>query len=275
MSFDVQAAIAAAAAQGPNMTEAVSGGGERELPAAGLVRLRLVRYLEIGKHIDKDMQGKEKIVDQVVLTWELSGPKHPPMDINGVKTPMTMDIYMTLSLNEKANFFKLFKRLNYDGQATHFAQLLGKDFLGTIVHVEKGEGADKRTYANLKDESGFTIRPPYIVTVNEETGEEGQKRINAEPALSPLKCFLWNFSSKEMWDSLFIDGKWDDKKDKDGKVVKEGASKNYWQNKIKSAVNFNDSPLAAILGAGGEPDLPGAETPDRAANDEDPLASAA
>jgi hypothetical protein len=257
--FDVKAAIAQAAKEGPNMTESVGGDFERELPAAGLVRLRLIGYIELGQH-EEEYKGEKKTREKVALIFELSGPKHPPIEVNGKKIPQTKTETLSLSLNEKATFFKLFKRLNHTGECTHFAELLGRDFLGTVIHVTKGEGADKKTYANLKDDSGFTIRPPYVD--DPETGES--RRVTVDEPLSPIKCFLWNFATKPMWDTLFIDGRWDDKKDKDGTVIKEGTSKNYWQNRIKSAANFKGSPIAEILFAGGtEPDLPNSEAPER------------
>jgi len=232
------------------------------LPVAGMTRLRLFQYIELGRHVDGP-KGQEKEKELVFLNFELSGPKHPPIEIEGRKVPLTMSLTLPLSLNEKARFYKLFKRLNHDGKATHFAQFLGQDFLGTVFHKESGEGTEKRTYANLYNEDGLSIRPPFSVNINPETGDETQIRVTADPLLSPIKCFLWNFATKDMWDSLFIDGTWDDVTDKDGKVIRAGASKNWMQNRIRTARNFADSPLAEILLAGGEPDVGAAETPER------------
>jgi hypothetical protein len=276
MTFDPMAAIAAAAAQ-TNMNEAVAGGGgPRELPAAGPTRLRLISYIELGIHEDGPV-GQKKNKELVYLEFELSGPKHPATsEETGREKPFTINITLPLSLNEKANFFKLFKRLNHTAEHTHFAQLLGKPFIGEVVLSTKGEGNDAVTYANLRDDAGYTIKPPYGVDF-----DSGESRLIAvdEPK-TPLKCFLWNYADKAMWDSLFIDGKWDDKKDASGKVIKEGTSKNYFQNRIRAAQNFKGSPVGELLFAGGEPDLPDAEQPERRpANDAgasgDPLADAA
>lgn len=256
--FNIQDAIHQAATQGPNMNEATKGGEKRELPVAGLTRLRFVGYIELGIH-EEEFKGDKKKREKVSLIFELSGPKHPATDYDGKKVPHTITINESLSLNEKSNFYKLFKRMNYTGEATHIAQLLGKEFLGTIFHNTKGEGTDAKTYANLRDDSGYSIRPPFVD--DPDTGES--RRINVDEPLTPIKCFLWSFCSKPMWDDIFIDGKWDDKKDDKGNVIKEGTSKNYWQNRIKSAINFQGSPMAEILFAGGEPDLPGGETTER------------
>jgi hypothetical protein len=265
MAFDpemLQRAIEEAAATGPDMTQAKAGGGDFTPPAAGPVRLRLVSYIELGVH-EEEWEGKKRDREKVALQFELSGPKHPPREFEGRKIPDVITITMSMSLSEKAAFFKLFARLNHTGQYKHFAQLLGKPFLGTIFHNEKGEGEKKKTYANLKNADGYTIRPPFVEDF--DTGES--RPVAVDEPLTALKCFIWNAGAglKEMWDSLFIDGRHDDKKDDTGKVIQEGKSKNYWQNTIRSAKNFAGSPVAELLFAGGEPDLSAgsAETPAR------------
>jgi hypothetical protein len=74
-----------------------------------------------------------------------------------------------------------------------------------------------------------------------------------------------------MWDSLFIDGEYPERKDeKTGAVISPAKSKNVIQNKIRSAKNWATSPLSAIVAAGGAtPDLPDAETPDRVPGEDD------
>lgn len=273
--FNVMEAVAAAAEVGPDMSQAAAGGGDFEIPAAGVVRLRLITYVELGKHED-EFKGIKKTPEKVLLQFELSGPRHPPREVEGGgKVPQILSLTMNKHLNEKAGFFKMFARLNYTKDAKHFAQLLGRDFLGTIVHKEVGEGADKKTYANLRNEDGYTIRPPFIDMMNEETGDIESKRVTVDAPLSAIKCFIWDapVSLKEMWDSLFVDGTWPDKVDDKGVVTKAGSSKNWLQNQIRSALNFKSSALAELLGAGGEPDLgdEGATKPERSG---DPLADA-
>ena len=48
--------------------------------------------------------------------------------------------------------------------------------------------------------------------------------------------FLWDRPTKEDWDSLFVEGKWDN-----------GDSKNYVQEKILEATDFEGSPLHQLL----------------------------
>lgn len=199
MAFDVSKYQALAAQQGPNMTEATEG-GDYTPPAEGMCRLRFVAYVEVGKHTST-FKGETKQADKVQLVFELSGPKHAPQDIDGEKVPYRIAIYENAGknygpLNEKANLYKLFKAMNYDGTATHFAQLLGKDFLGTVVHSKKGD----KVYASLRSDAGYTVRKPFVEDA--ETGEV--KRIVADAPVSPLRLFLWNMADLEQWSSLFI-----------------------------------------------------------------------
>lgn len=257
MSFDVQSAIAAAVEVGPDMNEAkAGGGGDWTPPAAGAVRLRLISYIELGIH-DDEWNGQTRKKEKVALQFELSGPKHPPREFDGKKVPDILTLTMNKSLSEKAGFFKLFKRLNHTGEYKHFAQLLGKPFKGIIHHVEKGEGDKKKVYANLFDDAGYTIAPAFYEAMDPETGDLRSLPLPVDEPLSPLRCFIWDAPAqlKEMWDSLFIDGRYDDKKDDKGNVVKEGKSKNHWQNTIKAASNFSGSAIHELLFAGGEPDL--------------------
>lgn len=244
----VQAAIAKAASQ-TDMNEAQKGGGDYQPPAAGITRLRFVGYVEVGKKFNEKFN---KTQEKVKLIFELSGPKHEPRKTDsGELIPHRITVIENLSLNEKANFYKLFKAMNYDGSATHIAQLLGREYLGTVVHVKK----DKNVYANLRDDNGYTIRSPYY-----EDPVSGETHfLQAGPQISDIRCFLWDYADKEMWDSLYIEGQYDEEKDDEGKVTRPAKSKNVFQEEIKAAVNFEGSPIAEILGdsalnIGQEPD---------------------
>lgn len=253
--FDIQAAIEQAAKQGPNMTQAQAGGGAGyEPPAEGTCLATLVGYIELGKHLDKSPKFGDKIKEKVQLIFELSGGKNnPKVNEDGTKTPHRITVTETLSLNEKANFFKLFKKLNYNGEATHISQLLGKHWLVTVVHSDNGkEGAEKRTYANLRTEDGYTFRPAVRIVGDELAGDHQEVPIAAPERLSELRLFLWDFASKPMWDSLYIDGEYEERKDdKTGKVISPAKSKNVIQERIKTALNWEGSPMWDLLEAGG------------------------
>lgn len=235
-AFNVQDAINLAKSKGPNMQEAQGGGGDFELPVAGFTRLRFVGYYEIGKK-ETEWQGKKKVNDHCELVFELSGPKHPPRETDNGKFPIRITVNQKISLNEKANFFKLFTAMNWDGQASHIAELLGKDFVGEVEHnIVKGKkaGDSDRTFCNL-----INIRKPFAT--NPETGDE--YRISVDPPLTELKLFLFDFATPEMWDSIYIDGEYEAQPAKDGKPAREARSKNVIQNKIKQALNWKASPV--------------------------------
>lgn len=253
----LQAKIAEAAAQ-TDYNETVAGGSDRRTPEAGITRLRLISYIETGQWRDEKY---DKTKDGVTLQFELSGPKHAPTKLDdGREIPLVVTIRESLSRNEKSNFSRLFKRMNHTGQYTHMAQMLGQDFLGEVVLNTSGEGSAARTYANLRDTAGYTIRPPFASDF--DTGES--VRVTVAPALNAVKCFLWDHCDKEQWDSIFIDGRWDDKTDDKGNVTQEGRSKNFYQDTIRAATNFQGSPIAELLfSQGATPDLGDAEAPER------------
>lgn len=247
--FDIAAAVKQAAEQGPNMNEAQKGGGTYTPPAEGVCRLRFIGYVEGGKQ-RHEFQGALAYKDKVKLVFELSGPKHQPRKTDdGVLIPHRMTIEETQSLSEKANFYKLFRAMNYDGTATHMAQLLDREFLGTVFHKKSKSG---KTYAQLKSPAGYSIRSPYYEDPN--TGQT--HKISADPRMSDIRCFLWEFPSKEMWDSLYIEGTYEERKDDDGNVIAPARSKNVFQEWIKGASNWVGSPMHEILSAGGELELP-------------------
>ena len=238
----------AAAATAANMNEAQKGGGGGDYtpPAEGIARARLVGYVETGIHEKNVGAGKPPVQKpQVKLIFELSGPNHQPKVLeDGTKLPHRITVDENYSLNEKANFYKLFRRMNWEGTATHMSQLLGKEFLLTIKHKVVGEGDKKRTYANIKDDAGYTIQPPrYVDPLSGQTVE-----VPVDPPISALRLFVWNAEPallKPMWDSLFIDGEYPAKGDLPAK------SKNVLQNEIKAALNFKDSPIFQLLQTGG------------------------
>lgn len=281
MSFDqaaIQAAIALAAEKGPDMTQAQTGGGGYEPPNAGVCFATLIGYIEIGNHTTSSPKYGEKKADKVQLIFELAGGKNPPKEVEGKKIPHRVTLTENLSLNEKANFYKLFKKLNYNGEAKHCSQLLGKHWLVTVVHSDNGkEGAEKRVYANLRNDDGWTFRPPVRIEGDELAGTAKEIPLAKPEQLSELRLFLWDFPSKPMWDSLFIDGEYEERRDeKTGKVISEAKSKNVLQAKIKAANNWIGSPMQELLAEGelniAEELVPEAEPVANSAASDDPLA---
>lgn len=228
--IDIDGLIEQVAAKGPDQSQAKKGG---ELPAAGQTRLRLVEVIELGKH-PGEYKGVKKENNKIRLTFELSGKNHPPRQTDDGPKPVLIGTTLNLSQSDNSQYFALFSRIR--GEAKHISQLLGHRaaFLGEVVHEKKGE----QTYANIKLDS---IRPAYIEQMDSE-GEITKVPVPVDAALTPCKLFVWDFATPEMWDSIYIDGEWEEKKDDAGNVTKKAQSKNKWQEIIRSALNFEKLP---------------------------------
>lgn len=243
-AFASFAADIAAAAEDNDMSQAQSGGGgEYTPPAAGPCFLRLVAYVETGRHRD-EYKGEVKMKDKVQLIFEVLGKNYPPRVLeDGTSVPTRITVNETLSLNEKANFFKLFHRMRGERvDIKHMAQMLGEGFKGKIFHKKSKDG--KRTYAQLRDPvaGDYHVFPPF-----RENDEGDLVRLKVPEAASELRLFLWSRATKQMWDSLFIDGEYPARKDEDGNELAPARSKNVFQERIREAVNFKGSPIASIL----------------------------
>lgn len=235
-----------------------------EPPKEGKTMGRFVGYLELGKKAKQTQHGL-KTQDRVRLVFELIGPKHPPAEyeVEGVKTkvPVRMTIDINKTFSDKGNYIPLFRKMNYEGKATHMAELLGQHYLLEVIHSKSADG--KKTYANLNDADwNYKIDPPRLLQMDETTGEEAYKPLNCGPALTEIKCFLWDFCDKAMWDSIYIPGKYPERKDDKGVVIAPAKSKNTIQETIKDADNYIGSAAYNICAAGGdELEIPDADVP--------------
>lgn len=241
-TFNLADVIAQAAKTGPDMSQ-VKQSAEYQPPAEGMARARLVGYFELGKHEEENMQGKMVLRDKVDLVFELSGPNHQPRKMDdGTLIPHRITVQETLSFSDRANFFKLFTMMNaaHGGTHTHMAQLLGKAFRVEVFHRRSEDGS--KVYANLKGPDGYNVRGTSFE--DDETGEV--KAVEVPPAITELKGFLWNFASKEMWDSIHIPGFYEERKNDEGEVISPARSKNVLQERIMSAEDWPE--LAARLG---------------------------
>ena len=256
--IDFKALGARAAAEGKDMTQAQAGGGDYTPPPEGPCRVRFIGYIELGKQKQK-VKGIEQIKDMVQLVFEVHGKAYPVhVADDGTKTPVRISIETNLSLNEKAHFYKLFQRMNHTQQAKHMAELLGNGYKAQIVH-DKWTGLDgkERITATLKAADGYTIQP---ARVEDDEVEGGWRALEVPPAISSIRCFLWDYADLDQWGSLFIDGEFPERKNDKGEVIAKAKSKNVFQDRIKRAVNFGSSPMYALLTAGGAKlDIPDAE----------------
>ena len=230
MAFDLKKAVGQIAKQAPNMQQAQKGGGDYTPPAEGACLLRFIGYIEGGKH-KSTYKGETKIKQKVKLIFEVHGKNYPVKELDdGTKLPTRITVTETLSLSEKAHFFKIFNSMrNGREEITHMAQMLGEGFRGKIFH---NKGKEDKVFANLRNDNGYSITPPY--SEDPETGEA--RKLKVPEAISQLRLFVWDLASKEMWDSLYIDGEYE-----------EGKTKNVLQEWVLSAVDFKGSPLEQLL----------------------------
>lgn len=253
------AAAAKAVEAGADQTTAKVGGAE--LPAEGPCNLRLVGYIEQGKHAG-EYQGRKKTNEKVTLIFEVSGRNHPPIVTDNGTFPHRITVNENLSLSDKARFFKLFQLLNYKGTAKIAAELLGAPFRGRIVHREYvGRDGKPHKVAELIDKKlgAYTITPPRVEEIDAETGEPtgNYKEVKVAEPLSDLRCFIWNHPDMEQWESIFIEGEYEERKNEAGEVTAPARSKNQFQLKICAALNFDGSPIQQLLAdAGVKIDLP-------------------
>lgn len=229
---------------GIDLNEAVSGGGGSRLLPVGIAFAQLVEYVELGKQ-PQEFQGKSK--DPLLefnIGFALTGQCQTPNEngqfekyTNDDGTPYIIRPYsIALSRNEKSQAFKLFKALNYKQVYKHFAQMLGQKFMVNIVHVPKSK-ADPTLVSRL-DLTSF--RAPIDPM-------SGQMYPIPDAPDSYYRLFSWDRPTLEAWDALFVEGQYEAK---DGKPAR---SKNRIQETILGAVDFDGSPLQALLLANGKP----------------------
>jgi len=223
------------------MTKPEADGDDYMPPAAGTAQARFVGYYEVGKH-PGEYQGQPRVYDEVKLVFELSGPNHQPRQLpSGERVPQRITVNEKKSLGAKANFFKLFGMMNYAGKATHMAQLLGEAYLVEITHSKSKDG--KRTYANLRDANGYKVRgPSFQDPISGET-----INVNVAPPLTEPRAFIWDVADLEMWNSIYVEGEYEAKKDDKGNITQPARSKNVLQNYIKEAINWPEHPLSTFL----------------------------
>ena len=220
-------------------------------PAAGRAFARFVSYVELGKRKQRPFQGKEKPpAHEVRLGFELVGKKHArEIEVDGETKTVYPVIYtkVTIKSGDRASFTKLLKAMSYgrDG-INHMALLLGEGFIVTVIHNVVGEGADARTYANIKDSEGVWKIAAPLVPKDPGDPECNEMIPAAVPAATvPIQLLLWDSPTIEQWNSIFIDGT---REVKDAKGVVQTVSKNWLQEDIQSnAIDFEGSALQAVL----------------------------
>ena len=213
---------AAIATQSVDMTQTGGGGFEDVLLDPGEYYGHFVEYVEYGKRIPTNNgkpTGKPAVLNTRVC-FIVYGP-------DGLKKRIR-SWYLPVLNSERANFKKLFDRLNCGKDIQHAAQKLGTAW---VLPVEQHTSKAGNT-SNIIDYAGMRPLPKF----DPNTGQP-----IVLPDLDPddVRIFLWNNPTKETWDSLFIDGKKED-----------GTSKNFIQEDIMKAADFEGSPLQQMLTGG-------------------------
>jgi hypothetical protein len=258
--------LAAAQSEQEDYTKVSKGGTfKKTLPEAGACVLRFREYIELGlcKLATKDYPKKKPGI-KARFVFELCTPKHAYTVGEGEDAKTfrhQMAITLAVSDSEKSNYIKLFKMLNYSGKYKVPAQALGNAYKAEIFHVfdpadmegGKPKADAKPMYANLNkgiSYGDYTLEPARIVDALADTITE----LKVPELMNPRKLFIWGMPNKECWDSIFIDGEYT--KEVDGK--EQTFSKNWLQNKILEALDYEGSKLQEMLLGQGESldDLP-------------------
>lgn len=217
------------ATQSVDMTQ-TSAAGSNELMPEGFAMARMVTYIELGMQ-PQEFGGKAKApAPEIKVGFKLFGGPDNCYDGRFIKT---FDLAMSNYGNSGAK--KLFDKLNWDGTMKHFAQGLGRAYLVPII-ISTNKTTQKQSNRIKLD----GILPPI------DPVSKGAYPV-PEVTADDLRYFFFDKPTKETWDALFVDGKWDD-----------GGSKNKDQEKILTALNFPGSALEQLISGVVLPDQPGA-----------------
>ncbi len=206
-------------------------GAPREVIPAGSARARLVGYIETGVHLRPANNGYKETRNMAAqLLFEISGPKHPPIEIDGQMVLPIITVFLdNVSTNEKAGYFKLFQKMNERYGAKHYTGLLGKTFKVVVHHYAKGDKVIAKLTNPISNE--IDVAPPFVE--NADTGELIE--LTVAPQVSPTRCFLWNFPSVAQWKSLTFQV--------------DSTEDSYSQKQIKASLGFVGSKVEEVVTA--------------------------
>lgn len=226
----------------------VKKGSFAKIPEEGKCPARLIGYVELGTHAQPEYKGQAKQPElEVQLTFECLGKNNiDEFEIEGKKIRrgrIIRPLPMTMKLNERAKFYKLFKSMDNDRGLDHMSKMLDEIFYLHISH-----GVSKNTdnkYAKID-----AILPPFVDVTDEDGTVTGTKDVSESqpPAGYDLQLFIIERPTFEQWKSIEIEGTYTKKsKDADGKEVEEETSKNFIQGKIKDSLDWEGSAMQALL----------------------------
>lgn len=224
------------------VAEQQGGSFERKLLPTGKARVRFTGYIECGTQQQQAFQGKAKPpAPEVRLVFHVVGGKGRDEQGNVVDFVSQEDIEkgffprispffpMAIKGGERAGSTKVWKAMNYAGDANNYVDLLiqQKLYLLPISQGVNKQGKPINIYdlADLEE------------AVNPDTCEVYDAPLVPE---DKIQLFLFDHPTVEQWDSIFIDG-----------TTPDGKSKNYIQEYIQKATNFVGSPMEQLLMSGG------------------------
>lgn len=225
----------------------------------GKHKARLIGYVELGLQPQSEYEGKAKPpATEIRLTFEVFGKANETEYTDeatgrkGVRGAL-LQVYATEKLNNRATFKKLLDKLREGNpDTTHISQLLGAPFYLQVKHYKNKQGVMKPT---LKNGGDFGILPPLVEEQDEDANIIGMKDVSASfpPASYPYRLFLFDAPSIGQWQSIAIEGT--RKKtvvNADGTQSEVEESRNFLQDQVRAAVNWEGSAMQAILLAAGE-----------------------
>lgn len=245
---ELKASVEAAIANGLDHTVTTKFEGA-PLPEPGTHPARLIGYVELGTHAQPEFQGqKKKPARELRLFFEVFG-KANVTEENGVKRGRLLTVRLTLSLNSKAKFKKLFNAMLYGRpDVKGMPAMLDEVFMLTISHKKSAKG--DKVYANIRDDNGWTVAGPFNSNFDPTTGEMVAIDMNkfTPPASMPHKLFLVDEPAMAQWNSIFIEGEGERTiKGEDGTETTVKVSKNWMQDMLRASSDWSSSKMAALL----------------------------
>lgn len=230
----------------------IQTGGGRGLLPKGTAFVRPISYVEYGIQKQREFKGVTKDpAPMFEICFAIVGgagqnEKGEPEKyvLTEGDFPIIKSYEKPISLFEKSQCIGIHKALNRVGnKCSHMVQKLAESPLYqlSITHEVATSGANAgKTVARFDLR---TLQPAF----DSIRGEEVQM-----PQLdkSKIQAFLWDKPSLGQWDSIHIAGQWDAQVDeKTGEIKKPAQSKNFIQEKILSALNFEGSKIQKLLQA--------------------------
>lgn len=225
--------------------EARTGTGPK-LPEEGKTWARLVGYIELGTHPQEYQGSATDPAMEVQLVFEcLSKNNIDEIEVDGKKKKVGRVLRpfpMKMSMHVKSAFYKLFKKMDYDRGLEHMYHMINDVFRIEIEHAESKAG---KKYAKMVE-----ISSPLVEQTDEDGDVIGHTDMSEKvpPATRSLQAFLIENPTFEQWESLHIEGTYTKKtKDESGNEIEEEVSKNFIQEKIMSALDWEGSAMQTLL----------------------------